>query len=284
AGVSKHGGCDRSFASVVEEMRMGLVIELPCVNRSELEFTGRGDSLRVGLDEIKKVPHDLLSRIVTERVQGGAFINLDDFTRRVRPPVKVLGELVRSGAFDGLPDGYSRAERMRWAALYKQSKDSEQAMLFATPDVPRPPAANEFSYARLLEFEQKSLGYLVSEHPLFLWRSQLSDLQLVAACDMHQHIGKSISLVGWQVTQKTMLTKRGEPMMFVSFEDTSAAYETVLFPRAYKRLAPYTLTAGPYILRGVVMHERGNCVLQVDDLYLLQESSEIVACTSSSPK
>jgi error-prone DNA polymerase len=284
AVLSNHGGFYSSFAYIAEAMRMGLTIELPCVNRSSLAFSGRGDRLRVGLSEINKVPHELLERIVDERAAGGPFISLDDFTQRVRPPVKVLSELVRSGALDGLPDGYSRAERMRWAALYRQSKESEQALLFAAPEVPRPPAASEFAYARLLEFEQQSLGYLVSEHPLFLWRAQLAKLQLVAARDMQHHVGQSISLVGWQVTQKSMLTKRGEPMMFLSFEDTSAAYETVLFPRAYKRLAPYTLTPGPYILQGVVMHEHGNCVLQVDDLYLLQESSAIVACTSSSPK
>jgi error-prone DNA polymerase len=42
-------------------------------------------------------------------------------------------------------------------------------------------------------------------------------------------------MVGWMVTDKTVHTRDGDPMKFVSFEDTTGLYEAVFFPKAYDR-------------------------------------------------
>ena len=57
----------------------------------------------------------------------------------------------------------------------------------------------------------------------------------------------------------------------LSFEDTTAIYETVMFPQAYKRLAPWTLTQGPYLLAGRVLDEHGALSVQVEELRLLRD-------------
>ncbi|OPX23929.1 MAG: hypothetical protein B1H03_00015 [Planctomycetales bacterium 4484_113] len=41
-------------------------------------------------------------------------------------------------------------------------------------------------------------------------------------------------------------------MKFMSMEDLTGTYEAVLFPKAYERLAPLTVTAGPFLLTGCV--------------------------------
>ncbi len=50
--------------------------------------------------------------------------------------------------------------------------------------------------------------------------------------DLGKHVGREVQAVGWWVTGKPVATKDYEPMAFVSFEDTTAIYETTFFPRA----------------------------------------------------
>ncbi len=272
AVLRNHGGFYASFAYVAEAMRMGLRVLRPCVNYGSAQFVGCALSLRVGLCEIQGLSAELLARILQQRKAEGIFLGMEDFVRRVRPTRDALELLVRAGALDVLPDGYCRPERMRWCALYRyDSGCRQQERLFVEPVVPRPPTAKRFSQRRLLEMEEETLGYLVSQHPLSFYGEILRAVQVVPARDLSRFVGKYVRLVGWQVTQKPLQTKEGESMAFLSFEDTTALYETVLFPEAYQRLAPWTLTRGPYVLEGRVMGEYGAYTVEVEQLWLLRE-------------
>jgi len=44
----------------------------------------------------------------------------------------------------------------------------------------------------------------------------------------------------------------GDPMKFVSFEDTTGIYETVLFPKVYNRFCHMLNDMRPYLLKGKV--------------------------------
>ena len=72
------------------------------------------------------------------------------------------------------------------------------------------------------------------------------------ACDLHRHVGEQVTTVGWLVTGKTVQTKDGDPMKFVSFEDTTGIYETVLFPKVYNRFCHMLNEMRPYLLKGKV--------------------------------
>jgi len=272
--LRNHGGFYASFAYVAEALRMGLTVERPCVNRGIGHFTGRARSLRTGLYEIQGLRRSLVPRVLEERERGGPYIGMQDFVSRLTPTRDQMELLTRAGALDGLPDGYTRPERMRWTALYKTSRTASavsEPRLFADPGVPAPPTAPEFSTRRLLEMEEETLGYLVSEHPLSLHQDAIRSVNVIPARDLEKHAGRRVRLVGWQVTQKPVRTKNGESMSFLSFEDTTALYETVLFPHAYKRLAPWTLTRGPYVIEGLARDEYGSITVEVDSLQLLRD-------------
>ena len=55
----------------------------------------------------------------------------------------------------------------------------------------------------------------------------------------------------------------GEPMEFVTFEDTTATFETTFFPRAYARFCRKLTRHRPYLLRGKVEEEFGVATLNV---------------------
>lgn len=275
AVLSNHGGFYATFAYVAEARRMGLRLLLPCVNRGEAAFAGRGRALRVGLAEIQGLGGATRARLLAARAAGGPFVAMEDFCARARPQPHELDALARAGALDALPDGLTRPERLRWSALaapeLARRAAPQAATLFGEAPVRRPPPAPEFPPQRQLELEEQALGFLVSAHPLALWKERIEAAGALPACELRHHVGRRVRLAGWQVTQKPIRTADGQPMMFLSFEDTTAIYETVMFPQAYKRLAPWTLTQGPYLLDGRVLDEHGAISVQVEDLRLLRD-------------
>ena len=58
-------------------------------------------------------------------------------------------------------------------------------------------------------------------------------------------------------------------MEFISFEDTSALYETIFFPQAYARFCHILNRSRPYVLTGTVEEEFGVVTLNVDSVRLL---------------
>ena len=93
--------------------------------------------------------------------------------------------------------------------------------------------APPYSHSLMLKHELDTLGFYLSIHPLDPYRNVLRGLHHVNACDLHLHVGERVTTIGWLVTGKTVQTKDGDPMKFVSFEDTTGIYETVFFPKVY---------------------------------------------------
>jgi len=276
AVLRNHGGFFDTFGYLAEARRMGLQLQLPCVNQSSVDFHGGAGAVRVGLREIGGVGKVLTQRLLAHR----PFQSMLDVAQRARPQPAEFEALVRAGACDALPDPLTRAERMRWVALWRRrlglcvaeavGAGWQAPPLFPDQSIPAPPAVDEFSRHRLLELEEEALGWLVSAHPLHLHAPQIRESGAIAARDLAQHVNQRVRLVGWQVTQKPVRTRDGRRMGFLSFEDTTAMYETVLFPEAWRRLAPWTLTRGPYLLEGIPREEFGDITVEVSGLRLFE--------------
>ncbi len=80
---------------------------------------------------------------------------------------------------------------------------------------------------------------------------------------LRSHVGKKVTTFGWLVTGKTVHTKDGEPIKFVSFEDTTGLYETVFFPKEYNRFCHMLNGSRPYILEGRVEEDFGSISVTV---------------------
>jgi len=91
----------------------------------------------------------------------------------------------------------------------------------------------------------------------------------VRGADLHKHVGRRVTTVGWWVTGKIVTTKEDEPMEFISFEDTSALYETTFFPQTYARFCHMLNRSRPYVLSGLVEEDFGAVTLTVDTVRFL---------------
>jgi error-prone DNA polymerase len=262
AVISNQGGYYSTFAYVSEARRMGLSVLPPDINASERVYTGRGRGLRIGLMQVQALKQETLERLLAERVRDGAFCSFGDFLRRVDPHPSDAARLVRCGAFDSVAGDVTRPallwELKAWEARRRPGTLFE-------PDLPSLPHPPQYDERRLLCDEVETLGFLASRHPLALYRSAMRRRRSVPGRDLARHAGREITAIGWLVTGKIVSTRRGEPMEFLSFEDTTAIYETTFFPEAYARFCSLLTRSRPFVLRGRVEEDFGAVTLTVRD-------------------
>jgi len=78
-------------------------------------------------------------------------------------------------------------------------------------------------------------------------------------------------MAGWMIAARRISTRRDSRYMkFMSMEDKTGTYEVTLFPNAYQRLAPKTMSQGPYIFDGTVDDHFGVCSLNCQNLSVLE--------------
>lgn len=121
-----------------------------------------------------------------------------------------------------------------------------------------------FDLKTILSQEIETLGFLVSRHPLTFYKHRAEARKVVPAKDLALYVGKRVRTLGWFVTGKLARTKKEEPMEFISFEDTTAIYETTFFPQAYEKYCHLLSHSQPYILTGKVEEDFGAVALTVE--------------------
>ncbi len=283
AVISNQGGYYTTMAYLSEARRMGLRVLPPDVNESEYAYTGRDGSLRVGLMQLKGVRRASLDALLEERARKGPFLSLADLFHRVDADPADFRILIKVGCLDSIARGRSRPE-LFWELLAWEGgrvgkggeREEGKGELFEDspallPGPFEPPGALPYSPLVRLRHEMETLGLLVSGHPLELYRPLIHRLgTVVPAAELSEHVGRKVFTVGWFVTGKTVLTNRKEPMEFVSFEDTTALYETTFFPRAYERFCHLMGYNRPYLLRGRVEEDFGALSLTVEEIAFLE--------------
>ena len=271
AVLTNQGGYYSPFAYVSEARRMGLRVLLPDINESRKAYWGKDKTIRVGLMQLKGLRETALEAIFEERKKR-PFSSLDDFLCRVEIDPADAKILIKSGAMDGISIGATRPE-MIWKMLaWNEVRAARRPVMRSLfQDIPAvvPPRVPQYSARTILEHELETLDFLISRHPLSLYSQTLSKLSYVRGADLREHVGKRVTTVGWWVTGKLIATKDDEPMEFISFEDTSALYETVFFPQAYARFCHMLNRSRPYMLDGIVEEEYGVVTLTVNSIRLL---------------
>ncbi len=282
AVISNQGGYYSTFAYLSEARRMGLTLLPPDVNASERVTTGKGREVRVGLMQLKGLHAEALEALLVQRARGGPFRSFADLRARVSLHPSDAELLVKAGAVDSIAEGQTRSELLwelyldgqdaaeRGAAAKAAAGGSRKAQdrgtpleLFRTGPVvaPRAPA---YDRATMLRHEVETLGFLLSAHPLEPYERVMCGRGVIAARDLDRHAGRRVTVLGWYVASKHVQTKDGEPMEFLSFEDTTAIYDATLFPDAYRRFCHLLTSTRPFLLTGLVEEDFGVCTLTVD--------------------
>ena len=258
AVISNQGGYYSPFAYISEGRRLGLAILPPDINESEYHYLGMEKSLRVGLMQIDGLTRESATRLLKERRERGKFSSFRSFLDRLSVPRSDAERLVKAGCFDSV-EGMERRPSLLWELLHFQQQSS--GFLFEQKtELPQAPA---YDAKLVLRQEVESLGFLVSRHPLSLYKEQWQRHRPIKGSELIKHSGKWVTMVGWWITTKMVEDKNGRAMEFVSFEDVTAIYDATFFPDVYARFCRKLSQRRPYLLKGVVEEEFGVATLRV---------------------
>ncbi|MCM0080197.1 DNA polymerase III subunit alpha [Geomonas sp. Red32] len=258
AVISNQGGYYSPFAYLSESRRMGIAVLPPDINASEQRYTAKDMNLRIGLMQVDGLTTGCVEKLLKERAERGAFASFADFQRRVAAGRSDVERLIKAGCFDSL-EGIGRRPALIWELLHHQ----QQSTGFLFEQKTELPQAQAYDEKTVLRQEVETLGFLVSRHPLTLYREQWLKHRPVKGTDLIRHAGKWVTMVGWWITTKMVEDKHGRPMEFVSFEDVTAIYDATFFPDVYARFCRKLSQRRPYLLKGIVEEEFGVATLRV---------------------
>jgi error-prone DNA polymerase len=277
AVISNGGGYYSTFSYISEARRMGLNVLPPHINLSQIKYAGKGRNIRMGLMQLKDLPRETLEAIIHERSKHGPFVSLENFLIRSGPHIHLqdVRILIKGGCLDDIVYGASRSDLV-WQALafYDRKEGKRVPGLFdavapvkpapSTPEIHKP-----YPKHIMLKHEAEVFGFVLSVHPISIYSHRLKHLRYVRASDLSPRVGKHVTVIGWPVTGKTVHSREGKPMKFMTFEDLTGTYEAVFFPDVYDRFCPILNVKRPYILRGKVEESFSAITLTVDQVKVL---------------
>ena len=260
--ISNQGGFYSSYAYMSEARRFGIQILPPDINRSNREWRGRKNKIRMGFMSIKQLQKKAVDRILDER-KAGEFDSLNDFLYRVELNLADAMVLTNAGCFRQLaPELNHRELAYRVAGFYLQN--GERQPLKVSPN------SQELTDKDQYRMELETFGYPLSIHPLAVYRTRLSR-KIKYAKDIPKFVGQSIYLIGVYITRKETITGNLEPMEFLTMEDETEIYECVLFPGVFREFGDMLHWETLFIIRGIVEESFGVYIVSIEKMASLQQ-------------
>ncbi len=293
------GDTDAIAIFVAEAKRMGIPVLPPDVNESGTVFTvvhfnspdlevglplgsptsKSGNAIRFGLSSIKNFGDGISEAIIAERRAHGPFTSLSDFLSRVGSKNlnrKSLESLIKCGALDSLnPSEHKRGTMLEnietMLAFHREAtavapQDSLFGAVIAPPALTLP-EGRATSLLDKLMWEKELLGIYVSGHPLEAHEAVLKKAHLsIAKVKAEPQPGMLLILPVLVSTARTLLTKSGEKMAFLTVEDMTESIEAVVFPKLFKEHATVLVPGTCLLVKGKVSVRNGEPSLAIEEL------------------
>jgi DNA polymerase-3 subunit alpha len=236
------GNTDKLAEFRTEAQRLGIKVEPPSVNRSDVMFEVEGNTIFYALAALKGVGREAVKAIVEARGER-PFRDLTDFSARVNPKAinkRVLESLAAAGAFDALDGNRARVHAgvdVVLAAAQRRHEDAEigQNDMFggaATREALPLQPAEPWLPAEKLQREFDAIGFFLSGHPLDDYKSVLEKLRVhswATFCNAVKRGETAGKVAATVVSRAERRTKTGNKMGILEFSDPSGHYEAVIF-------------------------------------------------------
>ncbi|MEI8146586.1 MAG: DNA polymerase III subunit alpha, partial [Alphaproteobacteria bacterium] len=214
-----------------EAVRLGIPVDPPDVNRSEVLFDVADGRIRYALAAVKGVGAQAVEAMIAVR-DGKPFADLTDFAARINPKTlnrKTLENLAAAGAFDSLEPERAKAFAVAETILAEANRRAEgrssgQDELFGggAPTPIRMPSVEAWLPGRKLDEEYKAIGFFLSGHPLDDYAAALKRLRITPYVDFARSVRAGASagrLAGVVTARQERRTKTGNKMGIVGFSD-----------------------------------------------------------------
>jgi DNA polymerase-3 subunit alpha len=238
--------------------------------------------IRFGLGAVKGVGEGAVEVIKIARDQGGPFLSLFDFCKRVdgrKVNRKVVEALVKAGAFDGVAqrNGVTRArlfgaigvasERAAEAQRDRESGQTNLLALFSAgagaaangkgkgaPDEHTYPAFDEWMPREMLAYEKEALGFYISGHPLDRYQGEIRRYTNATAANCTEKGERAEVILGGVVTsfqERSMKSGQGK-YAFFTLEDHSGQIEFMVSSKKLDEYRDLLSKDEPLLVTGTV--------------------------------
>ena len=293
--TSDQNNMDRIAIEIDECKQMEMEILAPDVNESFSTFAVVAQSLkegtpkiRFGMSAIRNVGEGVSDLIIQSRKKEGNFQSLEDFVDRVGGQSlnkKSLEGLIKSGALDAFADRMALLESVDKLVLFikenEARKNTKQVDLFSSVgdgEMLKPKLllreAGEINMAQILSWEKEFLGLYLSEHPFSPFRKKLDGvITPLIDLDPQESAKKKVKIAGVVSTVKKIHTKSGDPMLFVTVEDSLRSIEILVFPRLYKTVGEKVIEGQVVIVQGTVSDKDDEVKILSNHIWPITESN-----------
>ena len=238
------GNADKLSGFAQEARRLGLRIEPPSINRSEVGFIPSDGAIRYSLAALKNVGRHAVEHIAQEREAGGAFRDVSDFARRINPRLvnkRALETLAAAGTLDELgldrATAFANVDRIMAAGnrSLETSAEGQDDLFSGAQHVPPPielRAAKPWVPTDRLSREFEAVGFFLTGHPLDDYKDVLEALsaetwvEFAAKARTRRVVG---TLAGTVLHARERQGKSGNAYAFVAFSDPTGQFEAVVF-------------------------------------------------------
>lgn len=260
--TSDYDDTDRLAIEIAECKHMGIDVLPPDVNESFQEFAVVRDDnnpdnrlapIRFGMNAIKNVGSGAVEEIIRAREIDGAFTSLEDFFSKVSPRIvnrKGLESLTKAGGFDRFSNRSDLLHNLEMVLAYanrlQKEASSGQTDLFgnltddtaiARPQLVLEKAVTIYTPREQLLWERELLGLYLSQHPLAMFETFLTEQSMPLDELRPEHEGRGVVIGGAINDVREITTRNGQKMAFVKLEDKHAELELILFPGSYQQTA-----------------------------------------------
>ncbi len=233
-----------------EADRLGVPLAPPCVNRSDATFTVEGGRILYALAALKGIGLEAMRLITAARADGGAFLDLADFAKRVdlkRVGKRALETMARAGAFDALERNRRRVlgsldglvalsaaahdpDAKRQSSLFAGSSDAAGLRLSAVED---------WEPAERLAEEFAAVGFYLSGHPLDAYAGALRRKRILFYADIARFASRggaaNLRIAGSVMRRQERKSARGNRFAFVELSDPTGIWEVTVFAETLTR-------------------------------------------------
>jgi DNA polymerase-3 subunit alpha len=237
------GNTDKLSEFRSEAQRLGIKIDPPSINRSDVQFEVSDNTIHYALAALKGVGAQAVEMVVETRGEK-PFTGFSDFAARINPRAvnkRVIESLAAAGAFDEFEHNRARAFAGAERILAEAQRAHEGATigqneLFGGLTVDTAaltlPAVEPWLPAERLQKEYDAIGFFLSGHPLDDYGPALKRLKAQSWAEFCRAIrsGTTAGRVGATViSRQERRTKTGNKMGIIGLSDPSGQFESVLF-------------------------------------------------------
>lgn len=259
---------DKVVLMVNEVKALGVPLSLPNINQGYYRFTldGQGGII-YGLGAIKGAGEAAIELIIAERNQHGPYQDLFSFCQRLdlqKCNRRVMEALIKSGAMDvfsiergrlfaSLDRAMQFAEKKKRDLLHQQFDLFSQASATGFTDVAYA-SLNPWNEHTRLQAEKQVLGWYASGHPVTHYAAELHYMTTTTLTKLQskyvrtsskapsnnnekptysRNRGEVVTIAGVIIALRTMNTRRGDRMAFITLDDGETKMELAIFADLY---------------------------------------------------